>query len=279
MWKKIVLWVLAVVLTIAAAIYQRTTGPTYPKRVEMSINGQDYKLKLLRSHGGPGNAGIEVAIADTAVSGTIHFKRYPTNEAWQSRKLVRRNGVLVGELPHQPLAGKLAYYIELQSGSETVALLKREEPAIIRFKGDVPAWTLIPHILLMFSAMLFSNVAGFFAAFKISNYKLYTTLAFVLILVGGMLLGPVVQKFAFDEWWAGVPFAWDLTDNKTLIAFIFWIAAVVGNRKKQRYWLTILAAVVTLIIFSIPHSMFGSELDPETGEIIQGAVRLYRFGL
>ena len=29
------------------------------------------------------------------------------------------------------------------------------------------------------------------------------------------------------------PFGWDLTDNKTLIALIFWILAVVMNRKKE----------------------------------------------
>jgi hypothetical protein len=29
-----------------------------------------------------------------------------------------------------------------------------------------------------------------------------------------------------------------------------------------------------LIIYSIPHSMFGSQPDPETGEIIQGWIRI-----
>ena len=62
--------------------------------------------------------------------------------------------------------------------------------------------------------------------------------------MGGMILGPIVQNFAFGELWTGVPFGWDLTDNKTLIAFLFWIIAVVMNRKKEKPLYTILAAVV-----------------------------------
>ncbi len=49
-----------------------------------------------------------------------------------------------------------------------------------------------------------------------------------------MILGPIVQKYAFGELWTGIPFGWDLTDNKTLIAFLFWILAVIMNRKKER---------------------------------------------
>ena len=92
-----------------------------------------------------------------------------------------------------------------------------------------------------------------------------------------MILGPWVQWYAFGEAWAGVPFAWDLTDNKTLIAFIFWLLAYIMNRKKERPTYTIVASIIMLIVYSIPHSMYGSQLDPETGEIIQGWIQLYLY--
>jgi hypothetical protein len=87
-----------------------------------------------------------------------------------------------------------------------------------------------------------------------------------------MILGPLVQKFAFGELWTGVPFGWDLTDNKTLIALVFWILAVIMNRKKERPLYTVLAAVILLLVYSIPHSMFGSELDYSTGQVTQGII-------
>ena len=48
-----------------------------------------------------------------------------------------------------------------------------------------------------------------------------------------MILGPIVQYYAFGDLWTGIPFGWDLTDNKTLIALIFWILAVVNEQKER----------------------------------------------
>ena len=94
----------------------------------------------------------------------------------------------------------------------------------------------------------------------------------ILFIVGGMILGPIVQYYAFGELWTGIPFGWDLTDNKTLIALLFWILAVVMNRKKERPLYTSLAAIMLLVVFSIPHSLFGSELNYATGQVTQGII-------
>ncbi|NOY60961.1 MAG: hypothetical protein GXO75_18785 [Calditrichaeota bacterium] len=77
-----------------------------------------------------------------------------------------------------------------------------------------------------------------------------------------MILGPIVQKYAFGTSWTGIPYGTDITDNKTLVAFIIWLIALVAifKNKKARLW-SLLAALVTLAIFMIPHSMHGSELD------------------
>jgi hypothetical protein len=85
--------------------------------------------------------------------------------------------------------------------------------------------------------------------------------------VGGFVLGPLVQKLAFGTWWAGVPLGWDLTDNKTLIAMVIWIAALAAGRKGRgaRGWI-LAASVLMLVVFLIPHSLMGSELKyPEAG--------------
>ena len=148
----------------------------------------------------------------------------------------------------------------------------KETPVIIRFKGSVPGYILAPHVLIMFLAMLFSTLAGFFAIARVQSFKKYGQWALGLLIAGGLILGPLVQKFAFGEYWTGIPFGWDLTDNKLLIALIFWIIAVFVNRKKEKPLLTALAAGVLLIVYSVPHSLFGSELDYASGEIIQGMI-------
>ena len=47
--KKSVYWLLAVLITLVLSIYQRMTGPTYPKRVIVEVNDCDYIVKLPRS--------------------------------------------------------------------------------------------------------------------------------------------------------------------------------------------------------------------------------------
>ncbi|MBT3210052.1 MAG: hypothetical protein HN704_01935 [Bacteroidetes bacterium] len=267
--KKYVLWILAAVITLASVFYQRKTGPTYPKRIKQQIENIEYSFKLPRSFGGTADCPIEIEISDKTISGQIFYKKYPSNDEWLSSSLARENNFLKTSLPNQPPAGKLEYYIVLNKGSNSYEISK-SNPLKIRFKGEVPAWALIPHVLFMFIAMFLSNVAGLFAFARFDKYKFYTTLTFIALLIGGMILGPVVQKFAFNEFWTGVPFGWDLTDNKTLIGFVFWTIAIAANYKKDKPYLVIVAAIMLLLIYCIPHSMFGSELDHATGQVGQG---------
>ena len=86
-----------------------------------------------------------------------------------------------------------------------------------------------------------------------------------LLAVGGFVLGPLMQYIGFGDWWTGIPFGWDLTDNKTLLAAVAW--AVAGWRMRTRRDARaeiIIAAVATLVVFAIPHSTWGSEVDWST---------------
>jgi len=272
--KAVFYWILTVLITFAAIIYQRKTGPTYDKKVKVSIDNQEYKFKLVRSHGGTTDCKIELGILDQNIGGILAYKKYPTKGDWTNVEMVRQNDILVGTLPNLPPAGKYEYKITLKKGDQNFDL-NEGKSVVIRFKGEVPGWILIPHIFFMFFAMFLGNLAGIMAIFKYPKFRFYTNITVAALFVGGMILGPLVQKFAFGELWSGVPFAWDLTDNKTLVAFIFWIIAFFMNRKKERPVYTIIASIVMLAVYSIPHSMFGSQLDPETGKVIQGWIQLY----
>lgn len=274
--KNLLFILISVGITFGAIIYQRSTGPTYPKRVETEIDGNTYKFQLIRSHGGESDCPLVFNIADPLVSGSVTYRMFPTRDNWTTLEMVRKNGNLVAYLPNQPPAGKLEYKIEFRKGDQAYPL-HETNATVIRFKGDVPALILVPHIILMFIAMFLSNLTGVMAFFRHGRYRRLAVWTLVLLGLGGMVMGPWVQWHAFGEAWAGVPFAWDLTDNKTLVAFLFWILAVVKNRKQEKPGYIIAASVVMLIIYLIPHSMYGSQLDPETGKIIQGFISLKMF--
>ena len=173
-----------------------------------------------------------------------------------------RNGEqLQAYLLHQPPAGKLEYHLVLYKNDGKVMIPSRKN-VVIRFKGDVPPFILLPHILLMFLAMLFSTRTGLEALRREPKLKSLVFWTVGLLFVGGMILGPWVQWHAFGAFWTGIPYGTDLTDNKTLIAMIVWIIALGFTLGKRNARVVVLiASVVLLLIFIIPHSMHGSELD------------------
>lgn len=260
MWKKILFWALALFITLASAVYQRQTGPTYPVTGEADLNGAAVSYTLERSHGGPGDQEVAVTAPDPMITGTMDWRRYPTDDPWTSVELERTGDRLTAALPHQPPAGKLQYRLRLANGGRELPI-PSEGLLITRFKGAVPHWALMPHILFMFAAMLVSNYAGIEALRPKGKTRGAALVTMALLILGGLVFGPIVQKFAFDAFWTGVPFGWDLTDNKTLVAFVFWAIAIwAGRGDRQARWWVFTAAVVMLVVFLVPHSLFGSEL-------------------
>ena len=261
MKKSIVLWIIAFVLTLITAAYQRMTGPTYPVKNEINIGGEIIKYSLDRSHGGDEDQLIKIKTDNESISGIVQWKRFKTNDEWTVDAMMFQSGYLTALLPHQPPAGKLIYKITfIKDGN--IFNLNDGQPVVIRFKGDVPAFILIPHIILIFLAMLFSTRTGleFFKKEPVYNKLVYWT--FGLLILGGMIFGPIMQKYAFGAFWTGVPFGIDLTDNKTLIAVIGWVIALIAMKKSPdpKKWI-IFASILMFIVYLIPHSVLGSELD------------------
>lgn len=261
MKKSIVLWLIAFVLTVLTAVYQRMTGPTYPISGEAKIGNEIINYKLDRTHGGEGDHPIEIKVEGKKVCGELVWKRYRTNDEWSSIEMKMAGEKLIASLPHQPPAGKLIYHILLQRENEVVSLPEKGE-VIIRFKGDVPIYFLIPHIIFIFGAMLLSTRTGLEYFNEGKKFKPLTIFTFIFVIIGGFIFGPIVQKYAFGEFWTGFPFGHDLTDNKILVGFIGWLFALIAiyKLKNPKRWI-VFAAILMFVIFLIPHSVLGSELD------------------
>ncbi len=259
--KSFLLWLFAFLFTAAIAIYQRMTGPTYPVSGKVHLAGQTIKFSLIRTYDGQDDAPVYIKkIADTSIHGEFSFRRFKSYDSWTSIPMQRQHDTLVGRLPHQPPAGKMMYQVMLVKDSEKQFLTN--DPVVLRYKGYVPLSILIPHIIIIFLAMLFSTRTGLEVIFR-GNYTFaYAWVTLITLFLGGLILGPIVQKYSFGVYWSGWPFGHDLTDNKSLVAFIFWVVAliVLNRNRANRLW-PILASVILLIVFLIPHSMLGSEID------------------
>lgn len=275
--KKFGYWLLAIVVTLLLSVYQRMTGPTYPKKVTIELNGENYKIKLPRSgvqkdeiitlkdvpqqiHGDGPHDLHSAAITGTAPM-ILHYRRYPTSDDYTTVDFEWTDNGWQATLPVQPVAGKLQYYITVAGKDYPV-----DETVVIRFRNDVPASILIPHILLMFGAMLLA-VYTFLLVMTRREYAKWLKITVAFLFVGGFIFGPLVQHAAFGPWWTGFPYGTDLTDNKTLLSFLFFVAALLTLKWKYNKWVVSLAVLFMILIFSIPHSVYGSEYDYTTQQL------------
>ena len=138
----------------------------------------------------------------------------------------------------------------------------------------VPSWaTSVSIIVLM---LLFTSDSGIAPMVqeeevgKLLSYKsIMATFAdpVIMLFIGGFIFGPLVQHAAFGPWWTGFPFGTDLTDNKTLLSFLFFVAALATLKWKHNKWVVCLAVLIMITVFTIPHSAYGSEYDYTTQQL------------
>ena len=272
------LWSVAILLTLAFLVWQKMSGPTYPVRAVLQLEGVRIPVELVRSGVIDQDLPVKVEVigagkAGKDVSGRVVWRRYPTDDPWQTLPLEFKDGFLTGGLPPQPMAGKLEYRLEVTVGQST-GVVPGDGHAVARFKGPVPGLVLIFHVTFLVLGFLFSTAAGLEGLTKGPGLRTYSRLALGFLVVGGLMLGPIVQKYAFDAFWTGWPFGQDWTDNKLAVGALLWLVAVWRTREAapghpRGRWYAVLAMVVIFVIFAIPHSIHGSTYDYATGEHIQ----------
>jgi hypothetical protein len=255
MKKTILFWSIAFIITVVSAVFQRMTGPSFPKSGVVSFEGKQISYKLERSHSSSSNCKIEIKTGDPSIRGTLKWRgNYKELDPFDSMTM-KGAETLNAELPAQVPLKKLQYFVQLHKGN-SIQMVPAEAPVIIRFRGDVPLIILLPHIFAMFFAMMLSTRTAleiFQEKPKIKPLAFWTV---IFLFIGGFLLGFLMNYFAFNQVWGGIPVGNDITENKTLIAFVGWGLAYFMIKKEAAPKLfAVLAALIMFIVYSIPHSV------------------------
>ena len=264
--KSLWLWVIAFLLTLVLAVYQRLSGPTYPLRGKETVAGVEIRYKFLRSWTSGRELPVRVDVKGDGLELRLQHRRFPliSDEKWISVAMEKKDGTFAAAVPGQPPASKVAYKVEALAGAKSV-WLNHGQAAVARFKGEVPTALLIVHVIFMFAGLMLALRTGLEALRKDGCWQKLVSWTLAVLSFGGLILGPLVQKYAFGTYWTGFPLGSDLTDSKTLFAAVSWLAAFF-LRKKSRWW-TVAATVLLIAVYLIPHSVLGSELNYQTGEV------------
>ncbi|MFH1050501.1 MAG: hypothetical protein V1779_06170 [bacterium] len=264
--KSVILWAMSIILMAGVVVYQKTTGPTYPKKGDKEIYGINIDYSLPRSNDGAYTVKVLILDESRTLHGKYKIKRFKSHDDWSEYELQRNGDSLSFIIPHQSAAGKVMYQIFLTIGDKPIIVLNKN-PVVLRFRNNVPGVVVIFHLIFIFATITLSVRTGFEAFFRGNKVKIFTILTLLSLILGGFVFGPLMQKFAFGAYWTGWPMKGlfniaDLTDTKTFVALMFWLIALWATYKKPegRKW-QIAASIVLIIVYMIPHSLLGSEID------------------
>ena len=276
---SVFLWVLSAIITIACFMYQDKTGPTYPLEGTLDTAAGEVNFKFLRSE--TIDTDLKIMLLDPVpegVSGYVQYRRYKSHDDWAEMPMAagkfeftRRGSTepvegFGAELPSLPeRAGKYEFFVHIDDGIGEAVSVTGDKPIFARYKAEVPMTVLFFHILTIFLSMTIA-IRTTFAALIEEKFKGLITATIISLIVGAFILGPLVQWYAFGVWWSGIPFGYDWTDNKVVVEMVFWLWAAYANRGElENRKSVLLAGFVTLLVYFIPHSIFGSEYDYRSG--------------
>jgi hypothetical protein len=239
---------------------------TVPKVVE----GIPDKISLALSN--PGNKSISIFLF------ICSEPKAERGEFTRVEMKAESDGKYAAPIPILAKGAKLYYFIEI--ADEDNNLIARipdahQPPLKIKYEGAVPLYIVIPHILLMFSAIYFASLALFDAiAFLRRGQGLLQMarslrLATASVFLGGYPFGWGMNHYAFGTIWEGIPFGWDFTDNKTQIVMLYllflnlsMLGTLYGGKIGDNHFsdktlarLTIIGFLLILGIYLIPHSI------------------------
>ncbi len=226
---------------------------------------------------------------------TLHFDRSARGDFAQSSTMqrVKETRTYMDALPHLERGQRFFYYFVAEDEAGNKLVLKAHKQKLERLlKGAgeryfyvtyfarVPKTVLVPHIALITAALIFLVHSLYFSLSHLINRngfpKLYKTVFWGLVTfsVAVLPLGYLVAWYGLGVGWGGFPLGWDITDNKSLLAVLFWLGLLVAKpnsffrrnplsiRKRDPLsesafaWLTIVGLVLTIGIYMIPHSIF-----------------------
>lgn len=273
------LWALAALATVSCFMLQDRTGPTQPLTGRFETARGAVQFKFLRSE--IIGTDLQIMLLDPVPEGLacfVKYRRFKSDDDWStvdmkpgsfeitrrgSTSSVRGWGAALPSLEER--AGKYEYFVYVNDGIGEAVSITGDDPIFARYKAHVPVWVLLLHIFVIFFSMMLA-IRTTLEALRDGAYKGMLAATILFLLLGAFVLGPLVQWYAFGVWWSGVPFGYDWTDNKVLVALFFWLLAFFLNRGQRRNRRSVyLAGIMTVLVFVIPHSLFGSEYDYRSG--------------
>jgi len=273
--RRIIISIVVTLLLLAAA-RRLTTGK--PADLMYEYQGLGVYHRTVTEMVGPGQPSVKAKVVPVQHAAlVIRWVIPPSNEIQARGMWEIRKGLYEARLPEYEKGTEIRYWITASNVAGTRVRIPADPKKLctLKYKGEASSVVVGAHIAFMFGAFFFM-VMSFLAAIDIlrdredkKNAVRAARWVLVTSFIGGWPLGLILNYQTFGPIWEGFPFGYDITDNKTQVIFVFWLASMLlvrgsffgrGEEKdrlgRKAFALSIVACfVVSLALFILPHSI------------------------
>jgi len=270
--------IISIVLTLLVLTGARRLMTGKPADLVSGEQGLKAYHRTVTEMVGPGQPCVRARIEPVQnVALVVRWISPPSSEIQARGMWEIRKGLYEACFPEFKKGTKIKYWITVSTveGPKVRIPADPGKFAVLRYKGKASNLAVGAHVAFMFGAFFFMAMS-FLAAIDIlrgredkKNAVRAARWALVTSFIGGWPLGFILNHQTFGTLWEGFPFGYDITDNKTQVIFILWLASLLlawgsfigtgeeKDRLGRKAWaLSIVACfVVSLALFILPHSI------------------------
>lgn len=270
--------IISIVVTLLLLMAARRLATGKPADLISEEQGMRLYHRTVTEMVGPGQPSLKARIEPVRPADLVVRWTSPPSREIQARGMLQiEPGLYEARLPEFEKGTKIRYWIAASNSEGTTVRLPQDPGkfGVLKYKGKASNLVVGAHILFMFGAFFFM-VMSFLAAIEIlrgredkKNAVRAARWVLVTSFIGCWPLGFVLNYQTFGPLWEGFPFGYDVTDNKTQVIFILWLASLFlawgsfigkGEEKdrlgRKAFALAIVACFfVSLALFILPHSI------------------------
>ena len=247
--ENIILWLAAIVVVFVAMYISNILDKDYPITSTFGIDGKKVSYRFEKVHYGKDDFEVIIRTDIPELTGKIFWKYNHDNE-WLSKKLIKSDLILSGNIPVLKPEQKINYYIELYFSEKTFILPDNQESKItLTFFGAIPNVINIIEFLLLYMGLILSLRTGleFFNDGKKS--KKFGILTAVLFLTLIALINPLYLTYKYGFINNYIPSITKLFLWNDIVVFIMWVITLIIIFRSEKYKVLPLAIAILTLIF------------------------------
>lgn len=247
--NQIILWIASLIITFLTVYLSNLLDKNYPITSTFGIEGKKVSYRFEQIHYGKDSVNVIIRTDVDDLRGNLIWKS-EIDSSWQSSELENSELSLVGKLEALKPFKSYKYFVELHYKNKTYVLPANQKVNLL-FYGKIPSMANFLKYFLLYLGLFLAVRTGLEYFNDSKKSKTFALLVVIIFTTLTVLINPLYLTYKFGYINSSVPSIDKLFPLGNIVMTILWILSlVVLFRKPKLKIVSIVAAVLTIIIFS-----------------------------